>query len=245
MRGYPLVRHEHTQPVATYNLNGTSSATVTVTGSIGQHDDGKTAPNNAITGQVDYSRIFSVTSQGLTITTSLTSDETDTVSELWESLPIYLGEDSSQDATIEFRVGGSWQNATTSTITSDLVRIGRNGEFVEISFDAPQQLKLSPYVWTTDYQAESRMRNIMVDLLNTGGSSTQMPASTSVTYTLRRPSTGNQSPTVTLDNPTGGQIFQAPAEINIAATATDADGSVTKVEFYEGSSWLGEELEWK
>src|SRR5690606_18194368 len=37
------------------------------------------------------------------------------------------------------------------------------------------------------------------------------------------------------------QVFNAPASIAIAATATDADGNVTKVEFFNGTSKLGED----
>jgi hypothetical protein len=50
----------------------------------------------------------------------------------------------------------------------------------------------------------------------------------------------NQPPTVrvTVD----GNNFYAPATINITAIADDADGSVTKVEFFQGNTKLGEDL---
>jgi len=50
---------------------------------------------------------------------------------------------------------------------------------------------------------------------------------------------GNQPPTVSLTGPTGGQAFTAPATINFAATASDADGSVARVEFLNGATVIG------
>jgi galactose oxidase-like protein/Big-like domain-containing protein len=52
---------------------------------------------------------------------------------------------------------------------------------------------------------------------------------------------GNSLPTVTLTQPTNGQSFTAPATVNLAATAADADGTVTKVEFFNGATKLGED----
>ena len=45
---------------------------------------------------------------------------------------------------------------------------------------------------------------------------------------------GNSQPTVTLTQPSNGATFTAPATVNLAATASDADGTVTKVEFFNG-----------
>src|SRR3954453_3853251 len=53
--------------------------------------------------------------------------------------------------------------------------------------------------------------------------------------------TGNSPPTVTLTQPTSGATFSAPAAVNLAASASDADGSVAKVEFFNGTTKLGED----
>lgn len=45
----------------------------------------------------------------------------------------------------------------------------------------------------------------------------------------------NQSPVVTLTEP-NGQVYFAPANVTISVTATDNDGHVTRVEFYQGSN---------
>jgi subtilisin-like proprotein convertase family protein len=48
-------------------------------------------------------------------------------------------------------------------------------------------------------------------------------------------------PTVAITNPPAGATFTAPATITIEATASDSDGSVTKVEFYANGTRLGED----
>lgn len=52
---------------------------------------------------------------------------------------------------------------------------------------------------------------------------------------------GNSPPTVTLTQPTDGATFPAPATVNLAATASDIDGTVAKVEFFNGTTKLGED----
>jgi hypothetical protein len=53
---------------------------------------------------------------------------------------------------------------------------------------------------------------------------------------------GNALPAVTLTSPQNSATFVAPATINLAATASDSDGSVTKVEFYAGANKIGEDI---
>ena len=52
---------------------------------------------------------------------------------------------------------------------------------------------------------------------------------------------GNNNPVVSITSPEDGQSFSAPASVNISATASDADGNVAKVEFYNGTTKLGED----
>jgi gliding motility-associated-like protein len=51
----------------------------------------------------------------------------------------------------------------------------------------------------------------------------------------------NTSPTVSLTSPANNAAFTAGATVSLAATAADANGSVTKVEFFNGSTKLGED----
>lgn len=49
----------------------------------------------------------------------------------------------------------------------------------------------------------------------------------------------NQAPTVTLTQPTTGATFTAGSNVALAATAADADGTVSRVEFYAGTTLIG------
>ena len=66
------------------------------------------------------------------------------------------------------------------------------------------------------------------------GASTTSPA---VMVTVTAPA--NIPPTVTLTAPVTGAIYTAPATIGLTASASDSDGTVSKVEFYNGATLLG------
>lgn len=55
-------------------------------------------------------------------------------------------------------------------------------------------------------------------------------------------STPNQAPTVSISSPNNGQSFEVGTNITINAAASDADGQVSKVEFYNGTTKLGEDI---
>ena len=49
------------------------------------------------------------------------------------------------------------------------------------------------------------------------------------------------APTVSLTSPSNGAGFTSPAKISLAANAADADGTVARVEFFNGATRLGED----
>jgi uncharacterized protein (TIGR03118 family) len=51
--------------------------------------------------------------------------------------------------------------------------------------------------------------------------------------------TSNAPPLITITSPTNGAVFVAPADLTIQASASDPDGSVAKVEFFDGTGSLG------
>jgi len=51
--------------------------------------------------------------------------------------------------------------------------------------------------------------------------------------------TGNTPPSVTLTNPVNNAVIAAPGNIRLGANASDSDGTVTNVEFYNGTTLLG------
>jgi hypothetical protein len=52
----------------------------------------------------------------------------------------------------------------------------------------------------------------------------------------------NNPPQITLVAPTNGAVFTAPTNILLSANASDPDGSISKVEFFQGASKLGETI---
>lgn len=51
--------------------------------------------------------------------------------------------------------------------------------------------------------------------------------------------TGNASPIVSITSPSNGTSYTAPATVTINANASDSDGTISQVEFYNGSNLLG------
>jgi hypothetical protein len=50
---------------------------------------------------------------------------------------------------------------------------------------------------------------------------------------------GNQPPSVSLTGPANGVVYTAPANIYLSASASDSDGTVTRVDFYANGTLLG------
>jgi RHS repeat-associated protein len=48
----------------------------------------------------------------------------------------------------------------------------------------------------------------------------------------------NAAPTVTLTSPSNGATFAAPATVTLSANATDSDGTISKVEFFRGTTLI-------
>ncbi len=54
-----------------------------------------------------------------------------------------------------------------------------------------------------------------------------------------RATVNNQPPTVSITSPANNAVFTTPTSITINATALDSDGTVSKVDFYNGTTLLG------
>ena len=61
-------------------------------------------------------------------------------------------------------------------------------------------------------------------------------ASSPVNFTV---GSGNHAPAVSLTSPADNASFSAPAQVTINANASDSDGTISKVEFYQCSTLLG------
>jgi regulation of enolase protein 1 (concanavalin A-like superfamily) len=85
------------------------------------------------------------------------------------------------------------------------------------------------FTWSSVAAGTYSLRAVAYD--NSGASAT----STTSTVTVAG---ANQPPTVALTSPTNGSIFTAPATVTLSATASDTDGTISKVEFYNGTTLL-------
>ena len=89
------------------------------------------------------------------------------------------------------------------------------------------------YTWTGVSSGTYQLRAVATD--NQGA--TGMSAVVTITVVSTGPPP-NQPPVVSLTSPVNGSSYTAPANITLAATATDPDGSVASVRFYRGSTLL-------
>jgi hypothetical protein len=60
-------------------------------------------------------------------------------------------------------------------------------------------------------------------------------------FTILKSGTTNTPPSVSITSPAGGATYTAPATVTINASASDPDGTVAKVEFFQGTTKLGED----
>ncbi|MBT1701703.1 Ig-like domain-containing protein [Chryseosolibacter indicus] len=91
----------------------------------------------------------------------------------------------------------------------------------------------SPYSFTWSNVAAGSYALKAVAIDNAGG----VGSSAIVNITVN----GNAAPSVSISSPANNATFTAPASITITASASDVKGSITKVEFYNGATKLGED----
>jgi hypothetical protein len=97
----------------------------------------------------------------------------------------------------------------------------------------------SPYTWTIfgapagNYSGGYALTARAFD--NRGTSATSNAVSVTVSA-----GASNQPPVVSLTAPFNGAVYNAPGIIVMTATASDYDGSISRVEFYQGANKLGE-----
>ncbi|MCR6643025.1 MAG: Ig-like domain-containing protein [Sporocytophaga sp.] len=89
------------------------------------------------------------------------------------------------------------------------------------------------YTWTSVAAGTYTLKAIAYD------NATASTTSSLINITV---SSGNVAPTVSITSPLNNTTFTAPASVTINANASDSDGSISKVEFYQGNTKLGEDL---
>jgi predicted phage tail protein len=113
-----------------------------------------------------------------------------------------------------------------------------NGTIVKVEFFADGnklgEVTDAPYLFVWN-NATSGPHSLTAKVSgNAGASTTSSPVNVIV-------GSSNAPPTISVTAPTNGATFNAPATMTISATASDTDGSISKVEFFQGPTKLGED----
>lgn len=210
---FSTARGDEPDSVSTFSL-GASPPNVTSTRRLGDGEPNGLENNDEITGYLDtaYYRGLAPTGDGIRETVTLTSDQADSATQLWYSIPINL-RDTTQaiaDTTIQYWNGSTWVALSTTLVNTQYIRLGRNhgsGDvYVWLAFTAAVDVKLSPVVKVQTYQGEVRSRMIQVNMhANTTESAALLPASKAITYDVRV----TEPPGLTPTDP--ALAFNAPA----------------------------------
>jgi hypothetical protein len=149
--------------------------------------DATNTKDPCLKGDVQYERTFVADESGLTVTTSIQSDGKDLATELYETIPVFLRDNSQPEknmSRIFFQLGDQWKDGTPELQENvKAVKIERYTGAVLITFKVPARLKLSPEVWADHYQSGANCRTILVDLLGSEGRPKAIPE-TSVSYKI-------------------------------------------------------------
>ena len=126
--------------------------------------------------------------------------------------------------------------AAPAAITINALATDADGNISKVDFYSGNILlgtaTTNPYsiTWTNVTTGSYNLTAVATD---NGGLST---ISTPVVVSVYTP---NLPPTVSITTPVNNSIFPSPASVSITATAADADGTITRVDFYNGSTLIG------
>lgn len=98
-----------------------------------------------------------------------------------------------------------------------------------------------------EYNATPGEKTVSLDAVYTDVKGTRYTKVTLQPFTsivlIKDPTANPEAPTVVITSPADGATVTASTPLTIKATASDTDGSVAKVEFYNGTTKLGEDLD--
>ncbi len=117
--------------------------------------------------------------------------------------------------------------ATASIATGTISKVNFYRNAVFIGTDAT-----SPYTVTQSGVTTGGWCYTAVAVSSYGDSTTSSSVCVQV-------SAANIPPTISITSPLNNAIFTAPADITFAASAGDADGTITQVNFYNGTTFIG------
>lgn len=125
-------------------------------------------------GTVACATTYSIVSSNLRVALSITADataQTEYTPRIDWAIPLYLRDPDSAatgDASIKYHDGSGWVTLTTTPVSTQYIRLGRDygsGEqYAWIKFDTSQTVMLSDAVYQQPAYDNDRMRNVIVDL---------------------------------------------------------------------------------
>lgn len=131
--------------------------------------------------------------------------------------------------------------AAGTTITVSATATDQDGTVSRVAFYDGSTLigtdTGSPY--TVSWSGATIGSHVLKAVATDNQGTTTASATRTVSVTTSTSSSSNQPPSVSLTAPLQGASFTAPASITLSASATDSDGSITRVEFYQGSTLIG------
>ena len=149
--------------------------------------------DDTLEGNCDYARTFKIDGKGVSVKTTVSGDGKDSIAELYEVLPVYLGNPRPQrkaaPTAIAFQVrgaAGKWEPATAKyTEKVRAVKLTRFDGAVVVTFDQPRRAKLSPAVWKDNWiNAGATARNVMIDLMENGDKPAALTAAKKISYRI-------------------------------------------------------------
>ena len=213
-------------------LNGAQVASVAKTGTLARcidvplHIGRSPEGSNYLRGAIDEVRIYSST---------LTSTEIGAL--------VAAGSPTNQPPTVSLSSpasGASFSAGTTIPVSA--TASDANGTVSRVQFYAGTTLigtdTSSPYSvsWPNVATGSYTLSAVATD--NAGATRTSATRTVTVTSSTP-PSSSNQPPSVSMTSPSFGAVFNAPASITLSANASDSGGSVTRVDFYRGTTLIG------
>jgi len=160
-------------------------------------------PNQILFKGISYNRTFVKGTNILQVNNQLSSSGNLSVRELWETIPIFIGnnnQDNENDTMIEFRIGNVWRALDTSdnaiansnnVIPGQLYRnvtafrFKRFGNSVRINLDLPRSAKMGSARWEGAYQSNEMIHNLMLSYLEDSENEQLLPAVVSLTYEIK------------------------------------------------------------
>ncbi len=161
-------------------------------------------------GSVEVKNQFEAQPNGLKVIHTVTSDETDEITELWASIPVYLRHYNPEgpgdkyhaaieDTLIEYWNGNAWKEVPSDMdddsipemIRTEALRLSRdygNNTGVRrayVSFPSPQKLRRAESKYYDPYQTMTGVQTIHFDLHGDPGTVQSMPDDKQLSYTIQ------------------------------------------------------------